>query len=106
MNSDLSSKRQVYRMASASRVVFFGADRTPSLIYEETTVPEIQDGEILAKIILATICGSDIHTIKGMRAEAVPRYVLSHRLQLLPFKSNNHFPQPHADLHLTCLLLC
>ena len=60
-------------MASASRVIFFGADREPSLLFEESGVPEIKDGEILAKIRLATICGSDLHTISGKRMEAVPR---------------------------------
>lgn len=60
-------------MSQASRVVFLGAGREPSLFHEFCPIPDLRDGEILAKIRLATICGSDVHTITGKRAEAVPR---------------------------------
>jgi putative phosphonate catabolism associated alcohol dehydrogenase len=35
-------------------------------------LPELGHGEVLVKIILATICGSDIHTIDGKRKEDTP----------------------------------
>ena len=59
----------------AARVVFVGADKNPSLIYETCSVPQIKDGEVLAKVLLATICGSDLHTICGNRTQSVPRCV-------------------------------
>ena len=60
-------------MVAASRVVFVGAERDPCLICEECPLPSIEEGQILAKIRLATICGSDLHTIVGKRKEATPR---------------------------------
>lgn len=38
---------------------------------------ELGDGEVLVRISLATICGSDLHTIDGKRTEATP-CVLGH----------------------------
>lgn len=68
-----------HTMASvAARFVFFGADRDPSLFYEDRhPLPHIEEGEILTKIRLATLCGSDLHTLQGKRVEAVPS-VLGH----------------------------
>lgn len=63
--------------SNLKRVVFKGADVEPCLVLEKAPIPDIQDGEILGKILVATICGSDIHTIKGRRKEAVPRYAHS-----------------------------
>ncbi len=57
----------------AGRCVFVGADKEPCLLYEECQIPEISEGEVLARIRLATICGSDLHTVDGRRKEAVPR---------------------------------
>ncbi len=63
-------------MASlAERCVFVGAERDVNLLHEECAMPQISDGEILAKVRLATICGSDLHTISGKRKEATPRLV-------------------------------
>ena len=51
--------------------VFLGADRP--LEKEETTLPKILGtGEILVRITLATICGSDLHTLSGHRQEKTP----------------------------------
>ncbi|KAI0215968.1 hypothetical protein LSAT2_031969 [Lamellibrachia satsuma] len=61
-------------MAGASRVVFVGPDKSPSLLYGECSVPKIQHGQILAKIKLATICDSDLTAVS---ANAVPS-VLGH----------------------------
>ena len=37
----------------------------------------LQPGEVLVEILLATICGSDIHTIEGNRSEPLP-LILGH----------------------------
>ena len=34
--------------------------------------PELAEGEVLVKILLSTICGSDLHTIEGKRKEDTP----------------------------------
>ncbi|XP_068693635.1 L-threonine 3-dehydrogenase-like isoform X1 [Montipora foliosa] len=61
----------------ARRVVFLGSHVDPFLIQEEVPIPELKSGEILGKIRMATICGSDLHTISGRRKEAVPS-ILGH----------------------------
>jgi D-arabinose 1-dehydrogenase-like Zn-dependent alcohol dehydrogenase len=38
---------------------------------------ELQPGEVLVKLRLATICGSDLHTVAGHRQEATPA-ILGH----------------------------
>ena len=51
--------------------VFLGAGLP--LEKEETALPDILGyGEILVSISLATICGSDLHTLSGHREEATP----------------------------------
>jgi D-arabinose 1-dehydrogenase-like Zn-dependent alcohol dehydrogenase len=42
-------------------------------VLEKAPIPEITEGEVLGKILVATICGSDIHTIQGRRKEPIPR---------------------------------
>ena len=59
--------------STVARCVFLGPHKELSLLYEECPMPQISDGEILAKIRLATICGSDLHTLAGTRREATPR---------------------------------
>ncbi len=61
----------------AKRVVFDRKDGHGSLEVDEIDIPELKDGEILGRIIAATICGSDLHTISGKRKEATPS-VLGH----------------------------
>ena len=58
---------------AAKRLVFMGHQRQPFYMIESHPMPELKPGQILAKIRLATICGSDIHTITGRRIEATPR---------------------------------
>ena len=53
------------------RVVFH--DCNSPLQVEDKELPPIHEGEVLAKIKLATICGSDLHTIAGKRWTATPR---------------------------------
>lgn len=60
---------------TAHRLVFVGSHLEPCLIQEEFPIPKLKSGEILGKFRMATICGSDLHTISGRRKEAVPRSV-------------------------------
>lgn len=60
---------------TAHRLVFLGSHVDPCLVQEEVSIPELKSGEILGRFRLATICGSDLHTISGRRKEAVPRFV-------------------------------
>ncbi|XP_013399465.1 uncharacterized protein LOC106165700 [Lingula anatina] len=64
-------------MAKCTRVVFVGAEHNPCCLIDDCTVPTIGDGEVLVKVLLATVCGSDLHTISGQRKEATPS-VLGH----------------------------
>ena len=58
-----------------TRVVFNGADQPQRLVIENDDSVFVDEGQILGELLLSTICGSDIHTVKGMRNEPVPRYV-------------------------------
>ena len=60
-------------------MVFYGFDKltnTPKLSIEEFVLPnkqtELSEGEVLIQIALATVCGSDLHTLRGRRKEPVP----------------------------------
>ena len=56
--------------------IFDGPDRP--MRYESRKLPrEMGDGDVLAEISLATICGSDLHTLSGRREEQAP-CVLGH----------------------------
>ena len=63
----------------ATRAVFKGSEITPKLAIEKVDCPEgeLEDGEILGRILVATICGSDLHTVQGKRKEQVPS-ILGH----------------------------
>ncbi|XP_039274227.2 L-threonine 3-dehydrogenase-like [Styela clava] len=61
-----------------ARVIFTGADHDPKFIFERREeLPNVEEGEVLVRIRLATICGSDLHTISGNRPEQTP-LVLGH----------------------------
>jgi len=60
---------------TALRIVFLGSHVEPCLMQEVLTIPRLKSGEILGKMRMATICGSDLHTISGRRKEATPRFV-------------------------------
>lgn len=62
---------------AALRVVYEVNDGAPRTYKEEVSIPQLNDGEILGKILAATICGSDLHTLCGKREEAFPS-VLGH----------------------------
>ncbi|XP_065175166.1 D-altritol 5-dehydrogenase-like [Sycon ciliatum] len=53
-------------------------DDVAELVCTKTQLPSaLDDGEVLGKVLLATICGSDLHTLSGARQEAIPS-VLGH----------------------------
>ncbi|XP_070566847.1 L-threonine 3-dehydrogenase-like isoform X2 [Ptychodera flava] len=64
-------------MAVAQRAVFVGADQTPCMKFETVRVPPLRPGDTLVRIQMATICGSDMHTIEGRRKENTPS-ILGH----------------------------
>ena len=61
----------------ASRVVYEIKEGEPHTFTENIKIPDLNEGEILGKILAATICGSDLHTLCGKRQEAFPS-VLGH----------------------------
>ncbi|KAF8795544.1 L-threonine 3-dehydrogenase like protein [Argiope bruennichi] len=66
--------------ATGARIVFFGSHKQPSYVVETCTIPSkdlLKDGEILIKILISTICSSDIVSIDGKR-ELKPPCVLGH----------------------------
>ncbi|XP_077994900.1 L-threonine 3-dehydrogenase-like [Glandiceps talaboti] len=64
-------------MALAQRAVFVGADKTPCMEFGSIAIPALRPGDTLIRIRMATICGSDMHTIKGRRVETTPS-ILGH----------------------------
>jgi putative phosphonate catabolism associated alcohol dehydrogenase len=58
-------------METAYAQIFDGPDK-PLRPLQRPLSPSCADGEILVKIDLATICGSDIHTLLGHRKEPTP----------------------------------
>ena len=60
----------------ATAAIFDGPGR--SLRHAELALPEvIEPGQVLVRIRLATICGSDLHTFGGQRQEPTP-LILGH----------------------------
>ena len=63
-------------------IVFLGLDpKTGEPLLEKrsfsvpTQLEEIGKGEVIVRLLAATICGSDLHTLRGKRPnEPVPRY--------------------------------
>jgi putative phosphonate catabolism associated alcohol dehydrogenase len=49
----------------------------PTLELHDVRIPELGAGEMLVRITLATVCGSDLHTVSGRRPGACPS-VLGH----------------------------
>ncbi|MEZ4868595.1 MAG: zinc-binding dehydrogenase [Caldilineaceae bacterium] len=62
--------------SNATVQIFDGADK-PLRAAEHPLPTQLNGGEVLVKIRLATICGSDLHTISGQRTEATPA-ILGH----------------------------
>lgn len=62
-------------MPSAHVALFHGPGRP--LEYRSLPLPKLRRGEVLVRISLATICGSDLHTFQGRRNEPTPS-ILGH----------------------------
>ena len=73
-NNDAITKA---RRMEARRIVYERVAEKPTTYAEKVKIPDLKDGEILGKILAATICGSDMHTLSGKRNEASPS-VLGH----------------------------
>ncbi|XP_022095735.1 uncharacterized protein LOC110981969 [Acanthaster planci] len=73
------------------RAVFLGARKCPQYIVDSSAIPQIEPGQVLAKIRLATICGSDVHTLQGKRIEETPS-VLGHEgvAEIVQDERRNH----------------
>ncbi|CAF2794460.1 unnamed protein product [Rotaria sp. Silwood2] len=59
------------------RIVFNGLNSEVMFSSEIVPIPKLAPGEILVKVRLASICMSDVHTVKGQRIEPTPS-VLGH----------------------------
>ena len=55
----------------SARISLFHGSNQPFEIYECGLGPS-DAGEVLVRVNLATICGSDLHTLRGRRKEPVP----------------------------------
>lgn len=64
-------------MSSARAVVFVGPGKPLEL--REYPIPEPESGALLVKTGMATICGSDLHTVSGRRSGDVPG-ILGHEI--------------------------
>lgn len=53
--------------------VFLGPDTPLQLERKSLSDFTPGDGEILARVIYSSICGSDLHTLDGRRKEPTPR---------------------------------
>ncbi|XP_072051199.1 L-threonine 3-dehydrogenase-like [Amphiura filiformis] len=73
----MATEAESYDDSVAKRLVFLGPDKQPFYIMETITIPALKPGQVLARIRLATICGSDLHTITGKRREPTPS-ILGH----------------------------
>lgn len=63
--------------ASARAMVFDGQGKPLQLRYFE--LPELKSGEVLVKICMTTLCGSDLHTFQGHRNTQCPT-ILGHEI--------------------------
>lgn len=60
-------------MASVTAALFQGHKKPMMVsILKKSTLNQPKDGEIYAKIVYASICGSDLHTLEGKRTQAAP----------------------------------
>lgn len=75
MNSDLREMKRSL-LTNASLQIFDGPGK-PFRALERPLPNELNDGEVLVQLDLASICGSDLHTISGVRHGPTPT-VLGH----------------------------
>ena len=55
-------------------------DATETVVVKEIDIPKIKDDEVLIKVAVAGICGSDIHTYKGLHPFRKPPVVIGHEV--------------------------
>jgi len=65
-------------MAKQGKFLVFEKPKSP-LQSVSSTIPNLEEGEILVKINYATLCGSDLHTYCGLRQEPCPT-ILGHEI--------------------------
>ncbi len=63
--------------ASARAMVFDGPGKPLQLRHFE--LPELKPGEVLVKVAMTTLCGSDLHTLQGHRSTPCPT-ILGHEI--------------------------
>ena len=64
-------------MITSAAAIFTGPGRPLEL--RQLDVPELRDGEILVRITVCTLCGSDLHSFDGRRVTGVPM-ILGHEI--------------------------
>lgn len=62
---------------SAQALIFTGAGEP--LVLREVALPALGPGDVLVRVTLSTLCGSDLHTIAGKRSTPVPT-ILGHEI--------------------------
>src|SRR5262245_37632441 len=65
-------------MANRGRVVLFHGTGIP-LETREVSIPDPRRGEILVRVTMCTLCGSDLHTYHGRRSTPTPT-ILGHEI--------------------------
>lgn len=65
-------------MKAAARAMIFEGPGRP-LVPRELTLPALQAGEVLVRVRLCTLCGSDLHSYEGRRAVPCPS-ILGHEM--------------------------
>ncbi len=68
-----------------------------TLMVREVPIPELGDGDVLVRVDLATVCGSDLHTVSGRRAGACPS-VLGHEAVGVIEDTNVRASRSRADV--------
>ena len=61
-----------------SQAVVFESSDLP-LQHQQIAVRPLEPGEVLVRVIATTLCGSDLHTLKGRRKVATPT-ILGHEI--------------------------
>lgn len=87
----------------ATRVVYEVKNGNPISYMEKIKIPSLNRGEVLGKVLAATVCGSDLHTLRGSRQEAHPS-VLGHE-GVIEIVENNRsecdlIPGDRATFHI------
>ena len=72
----LPSRHAAAAFSTSAQALVFQGPGLPFL-HETCDLPPLNDGEVLVKLEMATICGSDLHSIDGKRIEPAPS-VLGH----------------------------